>query len=159
MTQFSALFKLQPGPRAQIDGGTVGDPAPQNKPHRILVLEDDPLLLITTLRIVFKDVKELVGDVRVIACTNGDDGLHAIQGPKDFDAIFSDWQMPGASGAAVYKHARWLGMPSEKIVLVTGNANPPMDAFEEGDHPVNLLKKPINKEEMIAAIAAAIRHA
>jgi CheY-like chemotaxis protein len=131
--------------------GAAGAPAgytPQ-APRRILVVDDDPLLL--------KSLTEtLETDGHTVFAANGgkagiDAFVHAQQHGEPFAAVFTDLGMPGIDGrqvaAAVKSHS-----PSTPVIMLTGWGQKLVD---EGDVPSQvdcMLSKPPKLHDLRRAL-------
>ena len=121
--------------------------APPLAPQRILVIDDD-LLILDAMRLVLESDHHVVAT----AC-GGAAGIAAFQSACSagelFDVVMTDLNMPSIDGrqvAAVVKAAA----PLTGVVLMSGS----IDALEIGDKPVVdlILSKPPTRPEIRAAL-------
>jgi CheY-like chemotaxis protein len=117
---------------------------------RILVVDDDPLLL--------KSLREtLEGDGHTIVAANGgQDGIdlfrRALSEKLAFDAVVTDLGMPYVDGRQVAGFVK-SGSPSTPVILLTGWGHRSMT---EGELPANVdipLSKPPKLRELREALA------
>jgi CheY-like chemotaxis protein len=133
-------------------GTLPADEPPHGKPGqlRILVVDDDPLLLRSLQRILESD-----GHV-VIAANGGQAGIdafHAAQkGGDDLSIVITDLGMPHVDGrrlAAAVKAAS----PSIPVILLTGWGQRLLAEDDVPDHVDQLLSKPPKLRELREALA------
>ncbi|WP_428030890.1 MHYT domain-containing protein [Ancylobacter sp.] len=124
------------------DGVPVGDAGAQ----RVLVVDDDPLVLSATGAML-----EDLGCV-VTEASSAREALGLLEGGATFDVVLTDQAMPGMTGVqmAAVIDERWPGLP---LILGTGYAELPADA--KAGMP--RLGKPFSREMLRRAIAAATR--
>jgi CheY-like chemotaxis protein len=121
-------------------------PEPAARPAiggRILVVDDAPDVLITTGAFLEKS------GFTVVRAENGDRALALIAQSEHFDALVTDYAMPGLNGADLIIEARLI-RPELKALIITG--------YTIGKHPVTLstdipvLNKPFKRADLIEAI-------
>jgi CheY-like chemotaxis protein len=123
-------------------------------PSRILVVDDDPLVLKA-----LRDALEGDGHTVVVA----DGGQHGIEKfasaqrqAEPFDAVFTDLGMPSVDGRLVAKSIKMLA-PEIPVVLVTGWGQRLGDEAEASPYIDRVLSKPPKIPELRAALAALLR--
>lgn len=82
-------------------------------PIRVLLVDDEPALLE-----VIKESLEVMASMDVTTCQSVDAAFAALE-KAEFDAIISDYQMPGKDGLAFLSDVR-RSMPSLPFILFTG---------------------------------------
>lgn len=94
----------------------AAEPAPQDVPETILVVEDEILV-----RMVIADYLRDCG-YRVIEAGNAEEALTVLRSSEPVDVVFSDVQMPGEIDG--FGLARWVRQhqPQVKVLLTSGNA-------------------------------------
>jgi CheY-like chemotaxis protein len=117
---------------------------------RILVVDDDPLLL--------KSLRDaLEGDGHTIVVANGgQDGIdlfrNALNDQKTFDAVMTDLGMPYVDGRQVAGAVK-AASPSTPVILLTGWGQPLMTERDLPAHVDILLSKPPKLRELREALA------
>ncbi len=101
---------------------------------RLLVVDDDRDVLMTT--------GEMLSErgYAVTLASNGDEALAALATQDGFDAMATDYVMPGMNGLALIQAAQKL-RPGLRCLLVTGHAE--LDGNDAID-PENIVRKPFN---------------
>lgn len=122
---------------------------PPAKPLKILMVEDDPLVS----SVVGPALRDAGHDVTL--CIHGDEAKAVLAGDASaqFDVVFSDIVMPGATTGMDL--ARWCAsqVPPRPIVLATGYT------AQQPDSDVRLLKKPYHVDELLDALQQAANEA
>jgi CheY-like chemotaxis protein len=116
-------------------------------PLRILVVDDDPLLLSALARLFRKHTVTAVADVAA--------ALSAIDAGTTFDTIVSDLMLPGRSGADFYRevHRRSSDLAQRFVFLTGGATTPATERFlSEVRQPV--FAKPFDRDELRKAVEA-----
>lgn len=115
---------------------------------RILVVDDDAL------------VRELLAEqlrasgYEAIVARNGAEALERLSNGETIDLTVTDFSMPGINGIAFVREARRL-RPGLPAILLTGFVTDAAD-LAAGDslaHSFALLRKPIERDELVARIA------
>jgi PAS domain S-box-containing protein len=119
-------------------------------PRRILIVDDDPLVLKA-----LRDALEGDGH-RVVAADGGERGIaeftRAHQGPEPFAAVFTDLGMPHVDGRLVAKSVKALA-PEVPVILLTG-WGPRLDDDSDLSADIDrVLGKPPKLTEIRAALA------
>jgi CheY-like chemotaxis protein len=87
--------------------------AAESGPIRVLVVDDQPDVLATTIEL-FK----LMG-YEVLSASNGADAVEILRSSPDIQVLFSDIVMPGMSGIKLAHEARRL-IPGINVILASG---------------------------------------
>jgi CheY-like chemotaxis protein len=115
--------------------------------QRILIIDDDPLLL-NSLR----DSLELDGH-SIVAANGGEAGIEAFRAaPEDFDVVITDLGMPYVDGRKVAQAVK-THAPSMPVILLTGWGQRLMSDGEVPDHVDRVLSKPPKLRELRTALA------
>lgn len=120
-------------------------PAPDaaGKRHRILVVDDDAIILMNTSALL----EDLGHDV--IEANSGEEALELLKSGTMIDMLITDQAMPGMTGseliAAVKAHR-----PHLPIILATGYGETPLDA----GRALHRLGKPFGQKELERAVVA-----
>jgi CheY-like chemotaxis protein len=115
--------------KASSDKGTDSDPV------RVLVVDDQPDVLATTVEL-FK----LMG-YEVLSASNGIDALAILQSTPDIQVLFSDVVMPGMNGIKLGMEARRL-IPGINVILASGFQGEAMAASGADISDFHFLVKP-----------------
>ena len=119
------------------------------KAQTILVVEDNEELVG-----VYVEVLECLG-YRVLAARSGDDALAlGEREASDIALVLTDLTIPGTTGTEIYRALRALGVRAPAIVF-SGYPAPADASAQEG--VVAWLEKPLEVEELLAAIERALR--
>jgi two-component system, NtrC family, sensor kinase len=115
---------------------------------RILLTEDDSLVRASML-LALQDAGYTVEEAR-----SGAEALEVLRrGPVDL--LVTDYAMPGMSGVELARLARAL-QPRLPVILVTGYAQPALDARPPRHHVNAVLHKPFAPQELVARIEALL---
>jgi signal transduction histidine kinase len=138
------------------DGGATVEPAtrcgsrpcrtPGVEPLRLLVVDDDPLVLATLRR-------TLAADHAVTTASGAAEALRLLGGGGDFDAILCDVMMPSMSGMefAAEVERRWRGLRARIIFVTGGSLVPEVQAFRRlTSNP--WLEKPFHTDALMRSI-------
>jgi PAS domain S-box-containing protein len=117
----------------------------QTQPLDVLAIDDDPLVL-ATLSAQLEDLGH-----RVITAASGAEGLRHISSEVPFDAVVTDYAMPGMTGAqfAERAHAHRPGLP---VIIATGFA----ELTDAAGRDLIRLKKPFSQRDLALAIHEAV---
>jgi CheY-like chemotaxis protein len=121
----------------------VGEPAKgEHKSCRILLVEDDPLVLSATTAML-----EDLGHT-VTAAATGEEALGILMADHSFDLTITDYAMPGMTGLELAKRIRaeWPALP---LLLASGRA----ELQDEPDADIPRLAKPLRRDEVGSIIA------
>ena len=123
-------------------------PAGTGGAQRVLVVDDDPLVLSAT-GAMLEDLECLVTEA-----ASGEEALRILESGVSFDVVLTDQAMPGMTGVqlAAALAARWPDLP---VILGTGYAELPPDARAG----MMRLGKPFSRETLRRAVIAATRPA
>ncbi|QFR33029.1 MHYT domain-containing protein [Ancylobacter sp. TS-1] len=123
-------------------------PAGTGGAQRVLVVDDDPLVLSAT-GAMLEDLECLVTEA-----ASGEEALRILESGVSFDVVLTDQAMPGMTGVqlAAALAARWPDLP---VILGTGYAELPPDARAG----MMRLGKPFSREALRRAVIAATRPA
>ncbi|MDY0959041.1 MULTISPECIES: response regulator [unclassified Sphingomonas] len=117
------------------------------KPPTILVVDDQPLLLLH-VQFAFEDA-----GYRVIQATSADEALVALDRHPEIRAVFTDVTMPGTlDGAALATRLR-ESHPHVAIIVTSGDANYVPDALPVG---VRFVPKPYTGSGIIRMISEEV---
>ena len=118
--------------------------------HTVLVIDDD-LVFLETL------AETMTGGHRDIAMTTATTAEHGLRllGRKHFDAVISDFRMPGLNGMDLLQECG-LACPDTPVILLTGYGSPTLehDALTHG--AAALLHKPVDCDVIYAAVIRSI---
>ena len=114
--------------------------------RRILVVDDDPLVLASTVAML-EDLGHLV-----LEADSGQPAIDLLNLTPEIDLVITDYAMPGMTGAelARHVHALWPDMP---VILATGYA----DLAPGTDLNLPRLSKPYKQIELSTLIAIVLR--
>ena len=119
---------------------------------RIAVIDDSRLMQVLLRRILERAGHEV--DVWEDVTAMGIPDLIAAKAPE---LIITDYSMPGCNGLTVARMAR-KAQPELQIVVVMATHDPTiMDALNRQEVS-RILHKPLQEEELLAAVAAALAH-
>jgi CheY-like chemotaxis protein/anti-sigma regulatory factor (Ser/Thr protein kinase) len=139
-TSVSVFFPRAPGNATTEQRPAVSPIAKGNS--RILIVEDDPAVLG-----FLSDALAELG-YEAVAVADTESALSVVERGEPFDAVLSDFKMPGMSGVDLLARLREM-RPGLKGMLVTGNA----EAVDQLHPSLPLLKKPFR----IAALAEQLQ--
>jgi len=129
--------------RAEATAATADDVrAPGNdRPYRVLLVEDDPLILMST--------DEMLKDMghTVYPAASGAEAIRLLQSGKRIDVVVTDQGMPQMTGLQLAERikATWPKLP---VLIVTGYGELPKSALEA----IPRLSKPYQPEDLAQAI-------
>jgi signal transduction histidine kinase len=130
---------------------TAQAPAPtvlygnDRRASRILVVDDDPLLVTATAAIL-----EDLGHV-VIEASSASHALDTLRLGADVDVVITDHAMPGMSGSELARRIKQI-WPALPVILASGYGDLPND----GDPGLPRLSKPYRQEDLVAKIAQVV---
>jgi PAS domain S-box-containing protein len=130
-------------------GGTEGvehPPAAALPPLRVLVVDDEPLVLASTT--------DMLGDLGhfAMAASGGDAALRLLREHPEIDLLLTDFAMPDMTGTALARAARAL-RPGLPVLLATGYAELP----QPGEPGLPRLAKPFSQRLLATRMAEALR--
>jgi PAS domain S-box-containing protein len=137
-------------PTSIVDGGQPGEIRPVPTRLRILIVDDDPLVLKA-----LRDTLEISGH-RVTAADGGQAGIdrfrEAVGGAEPFAVVITDLGMPYVDGrqvAAAVKQAS----PATPVIMLTGWGQRMADQGDVPAHVDRVLSKPPKLRDLNAALA------
>ena len=120
---------------------------PQQKAARILVVDDDPLMLELLERLLLAD-----GHI-VQSATNGGDGVVIFEKGK-FDLVILDYEMPDVKGDELALMIKALA-PDQPLIMLTGFPERlTTNLLTDVDM---IISKPFNPQELRAAVRKLLR--
>jgi nitrogen regulation protein NR(I) len=119
-----------------------------NSTPRILLIEDDPGIVVSLRRVLADEGYEVVVETR------GDAGLTRARADL-FDVVLTDWKLPGLNGMELINEVH-AAMPLLPIILMTahGTAETAIEAVKTGAYDYVL--KPFEMPELIEMVARAV---
>ncbi|MBV9118752.1 MAG: response regulator, partial [Acetobacteraceae bacterium] len=116
---------------------------------RVLLVDDDPDVLVTTGAFLDR------AGFQVVRASSGDEALALLaRGDERFDALVSDYAMPGLNGAGLAVESQSV-QPGLPVVVITGFASfKEAAALPEG---TVMLHKPFQREHLITALRGVMR--
>ncbi len=118
---------------------------------RVLIVDDDPALLIALPETVRAKMFDVVVDTSVTA----EDALNHIA-VTDYDAIVSDVKMPGMDGLVLLRELRAL-RPDTPTLLITGHGEHDLAVKALRGGAYDFIQKPIDRDYFIASLNRAIQ--
>lgn len=117
--------------------------------EHILVVDDELPMLSVLERIITAEGYE-------VTTTNNALEVPELMEKTSFDLVIADFRMPGMSGMEILRLIRSAGRP-EEMIMITAFPSPESaaEAIEEG--VFDYITKPFTKEQIVAAVARAIR--
>ncbi len=149
-TRFTAYLPALAGP-ATVTVVPPGDVAWEGRGERILIVDDEPLILVTA-----KAVLEASG-YRVLTARGGAEALELFrERHRDIAAVLLDMMMPGMDGPTAMAAMKALD-PRVKIVAASGLrlAQRPAEALAAG--AIAFLKKPYSDSELLQTLTKLLR--
>jgi PAS domain S-box-containing protein len=131
-------------PVASSAAAQAGPYAPAGRRLRILLVDDDPLVLAGTLAML-----EELGHDAVQIAASGEEALAVLDRESGFDLLLTDHMMPGLSGMQLAARARAMH-PTLPILLASGFAE--LEPMAGAAWP--RLRKPYGLADLAAALAA-----
>jgi len=110
----------------------------------ILVVEDDPLILIHS-RMALEDA-----GYEVVSAASGEAALCEVARRDDLDALFTDIELSGAVDGVSVAEAMRLANPDASIVVTSGKQAPCNDDLPDGGR---FMAKPYTAAQMRRALA------
>ena len=116
---------------------------------KVLVVEDEPLLLMTAI-----DIVESAG-FEAIAARNADEAVRLLESIPDIRILFTDIHMPGSMDGLKLAAAARKRWPPIEIIIVSGMKRP--DATEMPERSV-FFSKPYDPRDVSGALASWPHH-
>jgi PAS domain S-box-containing protein len=149
-TTMRLIFPRAPTGVTLREGGLPARPAPL----RLLLIDDDPLLLRS-----LRDALEL-DQHEVVTAEGGQAGIDAFadsaNGGKEFDAVITDLGMPYVDGRKVATRIRQMSA-RVPIIMLTGWGHRLIATDETPEHVNRVLSKPPKMAELRGALAELVR--
>jgi nitrogen regulation protein NR(I) len=119
-----------------------------NPPAKILLVEDDPAIVVTLNRVLTDDGYEITVEKR------GDTGLERAKN-ETFDVVVTDLKLPGISGLEIVRALR-TARPRLPIILMTahGTTETAIEATQSGAY--DYLVKPFEIPELLGLLEQAV---
>lgn len=117
---------------------------------RILLIDDDQALL-TALPTAFERAR---GSVIVDTATTAEQALRLIE-HIDYDAIVSDFNMPGLNGIDFLKECK-TARPDIPIILLTGYGTHELEKEARKEGAYALVQKPVEADAFLSVVTRAI---
>ncbi len=137
-------------PRASMKAPGQGPGVVESTPHRrarILVVDDEPIVLRTLVRIL-----ESAGHT-VTTSSDGQEALEVFRDrPNDFDCVILDLSMPRLDGVETLE-ALSLVRPGIRVVLSSGFAEKDILERFNGARPAAVMRKPATKRVLLQTVA------
>ena len=123
-----------------------GLPLPKTRPLRVLVVDDDPLVLMNTAAML-EDLGHGVQEA-----VSGPQALHVLGSAEPFDLVVTDQLMPGMNGLQLIAaiEAAYPGLP---VILASGYAEP----TEHAQTDLVRLTKPFDQADLARAILTRLQ--
>lgn len=117
--------------------------------HDILVIDDDVVFLET----LAEAMKRGHRDIAIRTATTAEQGL-LLLGRKRFDAVISDFRMPGLNGMDLLQECA-VACPDTPVIVLTGYGSQALeqDALNHGAYA--LLQKPVSADVLYSAVTRA----
>ncbi len=143
MTGYSSLFTGAPEPKPD------KPEAVKRAPYRLLLVDDEPNVLKALQRVFRQENYEIV------TAGNGQEAVKLLE-TKPFQAMISDYMMPGMNGADLLRHAKKI-YPHMIRIMLTGHADTGavMGAIKEGA-VYKFILKPWNDDDLRVTVALAL---
>lgn len=119
--------------------------------HRLLVIDDDPALLIA----LPDTLRSRLQRCEVDTAGTPDAALDLVQ-EKPYDAIISDIRMPGMDGVALTTKMREV-QPSTPVILITGHGENGLRAKASAAGAYAFLSKPLDPTFIVALLQQALQ--
>lgn len=158
---WDAAYGVLPGREEVFEARPAhAEPAPAaggaEQPARVLVVDDEELILSSIVRILVRCGYE------VVACKRPDDALQRfLADPGGFDAVISDYRMPGMNGIELSE--RMLARRPDLVVLLVSGYSEEIDpGFVRALGIRGVLDKPLSAQQftdLLARIAPCRRRA
>jgi signal transduction histidine kinase len=138
-------------PQGVFPAPSAGTEYESDIPSRILIVDDDPMLL-EALR---EMIRARMTGVAVDTAASAEVALAAIQ-RSDYDAIVSDIKMPDMNGLVLLKRIRDV-LPATPTLLITGHGEHDLAVLALRGGAFDFLQKPIDRDYFMASLGRAIK--
>lgn len=120
--------------------------------YAVLLIDDDDVFAETIAEAMTRAYR----DITMTTAATAEHGLRLL-GRRRFDAVISDFQMPGLNGIDVLQECA-LACPDTPVIVLTGYDSKALahDALNHGAYAV--LQKPINAGLLYSAVTRSILH-
>lgn len=125
------------------------DHAPAGAVRRILLVEDEPVVLRVTASILHRS------HFAVTQVRSGEEALAKLE-IESFDLVLTDFRMAGKSGADVAIAAR-NASPKTPVVLMTGRIDDVPAWMRWGNLALPIVRKPFLMDELLKVVHHAMR--
>jgi CheY-like chemotaxis protein/two-component sensor histidine kinase len=119
---------------------------PQTSKITVLIVDDDPLISMSTAMMV-EDLGHAVVEVN-----SGGQALDVLRNGRDIDLLITDFSMPKMNGAELAAAAKTI-RPKLPVLLATGYADLPIGT----DPGLPRIGKPYQQDQLASAIAGALK--
>ena len=118
---------------------------------RILVVDDDPIILTSFAKALEKNADEY----EILCVDSGEEGLARLEA-EPFDLLFTDLKMPGIDGLEVVRRTKEI-RPDCDPIMMTGysTVETAVDAMRYG--AIDYIAKPFSKGELLHMVQKAER--
>ncbi len=116
-----------------------------NAPRRLLVVDDEPIVGQSCMRIFTREGYE------VETCTDSREGLNRVLENNNYSAILLDMKMPGMDGIEFLNELRKTH-PDIPVMVITGYASIPSAAAAMRLGASDYIPKPFTPEEIVTAV-------
>jgi DNA-binding NtrC family response regulator len=118
--------------------------------HDILVIDDDAVFMETLAEAMMRSHRDLT----MTTATTAEHGLRLL-GRKHFDAVISDFRMPGLNGMDLLQECAVV-CPDTPVIMLTGYGSRALeqDALTYGAYA--LLQKPVDCDVIYSAVSRSI---
>lgn len=118
--------------------------------HDILMIDDDAVFLETLVEAMTHGHR----DIAITTATTAEQGLRLL-GRKHFDAVISDFRMPGLNGMDLLQECA-VACPDMPVIMLTGYGSRALeqDALTHGAY--TLLQKPVDCDVIYSAVTRSI---
>jgi len=145
-TTFSLYFKAALGFVERQNNDDLPTNRPANKSARILIVEDDEAVLTVMVKTLIR------AGYQVTSATSGQEAVTLFEADPSFDLLITDVVMPGPIQGPMLVQSLRKTHPELPVIIISGytDENTLSPDFLEQD--VIRLQKPVNRQDMMAAI-------
>lgn len=128
--------------------------APKIRKQTVMVVDDEPDVLVTLRSFLVRDGKY---DVEAFSDSYGALQAFAKSEPGHFDLIILDIRMPSMNGIQLYKRLKAID-PHAKIIFLTAlDASDELLSVLQGLRSIDIMKKPLGQTNFLQRVEASIR--